>query len=126
MNLFGEYMANAKATKHLQPRYYLLTTCVGFGAVLTGIVAWYRCTEAVASIVGMPYDQPVEGAPQIAVVAGWLLLGLPTFLYLAGVLVGGLTGGILAATGKVSRHEAVWYALLSRYPPSWFKAAGDA
>jgi hypothetical protein len=126
MNPFREYTANAKATKRLQPRYYLLTTAVGFVAVLLGIVAWYRSTESVASFFGMPYDQPVAGAPQIAVVAAWLLLGLPTFLYLAGVVVGGLTGGTLAVAGKLSRHEAVWYALVSRYPPSWFKASGDA
>ena len=120
MNPFREYVANAKATKYLQPGYQILTTAIGFAAVLAGILVWHRCTEVVARLVGIPLDQPLQGALQIAVAASWLFVGLPMVLYLAAALVAGSVGALFAAFGELSANEVVSYALLSRYPRSWF------
>ena len=77
MNPFREYLENAKATKHLRPPYQILTTAIGFIAVLAGIVVWYRCTEVVATVAGTPFDQPIQSTSQVAVAAAWLFVGLP-------------------------------------------------
>ena len=126
MNPFREYIANAKATKYLHPRYQILTTAIGFAAVLAGIVVWYRCTEVVARLAGIPFDQPLQGTLHIAFAAAWLFVGLPMVLYLSAALVAGSVGALLAAFGKLSRQEVVPYAFLSRYPRSWLNAPGDA
>ena len=58
-------------------------------------------------------------------VTPWMLLaffvGFPVGVYLGCALVAGLVGAVLVRLGQLSVSEAIWYALLSRYPSRWMK-----
>lgn len=122
MNPFRELFANASATGRLQPRYYRLTTRVGFIGVAIGLGLLFVCFGFLCLSVGVPITRPSP----FNSTALWLLIaflaGIPIFIYIGCVLVAGLVGLILARRGKISSMEAWRYALLSKYPTSWFES----
>ena len=123
MNPLREFLANAEATKFLRPGYYAFTTCVGLVAVAFGIYAWYVGFGMVADFAGIPLDQPANSSDGAGWMIAWLVLGIPLVFYMAMVLVAGLAAIAMFLLGHMSKHDAIYYALLSRYPSAWFKEA---
>jgi len=121
MKRFRELGANKSATHRLNPRYYLLTTCVGFAGVAVGFGLLFLFFSYLYTAV---FGVPVTTTVPFNSTAGWLLLaflvGIPIFIYIGCVLVAGALGLLLVGLGKCSRSEALYYALLSRYPASWY------
>jgi hypothetical protein len=127
MKLPRELAANKSATYRLQPRYYLLTTCVGFAGVAVGFgLLFVSFSYLYTAVLGVPVTRSVP----FNATAGWLLLafmvGIPVFIYIGCVLVAGLFGLFLVVRGKCSWSEALYYALFSRYPADWYKARDGA
>ncbi len=121
MNPLREMLTNAESAKLLRRGYYVFTTCVGLVAVALGICAWYVGFRMVAGLAGIPLDEPVNNFDGAIWMILWLVLGTPLIFYLAMVLVAGLVGVAMIFLGHMSKHDVVSYALLSRYPSSWFK-----
>jgi hypothetical protein len=121
MNPFREFLANAEATKNLRPRYYAFTTGVGLLGMGLGIWVWYVCFGLIANISEVSLDQHARDSNNAVWMLAWIFLGFPLVLYTAMVAVAGLAVVSMVFSNRLSKQDAVYYALLSRYPPSWFK-----
>jgi len=108
MNLLREFTANAKATYRLKPRYYWLTTCVGFTAVAMAIAG--------VCVVGQVCFR-IGGAVGIAM----LFTSIPAIFYLSAVCVAGIFGASMVCLNRFTSTEAFYYAFFSRYPHRWFR-----
>lgn len=122
MNPLRELAANALAGYRLQAKYYALATCVGLAGVAIGLVFFWLLLNAVIQAFGITLDTQV---PFNSPVTPWMLLaffvGFPVGVYLGCALVAGLAGAVLVRLGQLSVSEAIWFALLSRYPSRWMK-----
>lgn len=122
MNPLRELAANALAGPRLQAKYYALATGVGLAGVAIGLVFFWLLLNAVIQAFGITLDTPV---PFSSPVTPWMLfaffVGFPVGVYLGCALIAGLAGAVLVHLGQLSVSEAVWFALLSRYPSRWMK-----
>ena len=127
MQLPRELVTKKSATYRLQPRYYVLTTCVGFAGVAVGLgLLLVSFSYLYTAVLGVPVTKSVP----FSATTGWLLLasmiGIPVFIYIGCVLVAGLFGLFLVGRGKCSWSEALHYALFSRYPADWYNPKDGA
>jgi hypothetical protein len=108
MNLFREFIANAKATYRLKPFYYWLTTCVGLVAVALALVG--------VCAVGLTWSI-IGGAVGIVL----LFASIPFIFYLSAVFVAGIFASLMFLSSQFTSTEAFYYAFFSRYPHHWFR-----
>jgi len=122
MKILQEIARSSAATRLLQPRFRLLTSAVGACSGLVG-VALVALLAKLAHLRNP--TQMIHGLPGIAALLGFCL-AIAAFLYLGCVIVAGLFGWVLVYQGKLSKKEALEYALYSRYPKHWFAAGAQA
>nr|AAP32752.1 unknown [uncultured bacterium] len=126
MNFFRELVQNASATYQLQPRYYWLTTLVGFAIVAVGLLFLFAAGSALAEALHLPMDTPAKLDPRGKWWMAGLLLAIPVCFYASTLLVAGAFALVMVALGKFSLNDAFYYATRSRYPASWFRSDGKA
>ena len=121
--VFLRFEQSLRDTPNLQPRYYRLTTRIGFVGLFLGmslvVAAMYRSWVAIGlPMRGVRFEEmPVE----VLAWFGVTLLSVPLALYAAMVVVCGSFAAVMLARGRFSRGEALGYALYGSYPPHWLK-----
>ena len=102
----------------LTPEAYRLTTRVGFVGVALGIVL-YILLFALAVRSGMPVHGKFTPATW-GIVAG-MVLAMLVCIYLGCVVAAACLASRFLRQGRMTRREALHYALLSRYPRAWYR-----
>jgi len=121
MNPVRELSRARADARNLEERYYVLTSIIGVVGVLAGTGLMLLAAATLASVLGIDLDAPIRSEPRGHVWLGALLISIPLAIYLGVVAVAGLFSVAMVSLGKLTGSEAVRYALLSRYPRSWFR-----
>ena len=121
MNPLRGLLRNWSAVERLKRGYYWLNACVGLLAVSLAMVLMLFAANRLSALLGIPPDAPVRSHPNGTLWLVAFLVSIPLSAYVGAVLVAGAFAMVMVRLGKFTATEAWQYALLSRYPASWFK-----
>lgn len=121
MKYISEFFRNAALSKLLKPKYYYLSGAVGLIGVFIGITIMVYLGNFLANILSIDIEKPI-GETNLAI---FIVVGMLIFLFFSLVIGCLLSSSAFSTymylTKKINKEEAISYALLSRYPNSWFK-----
>jgi hypothetical protein len=121
VNPFRGLLKNWSEEHRLEPRYYRLTSLVGFLGGMLGLGLLIFTARRASTVIGISWDAPLRSQPNGLLWLIVLLLGIPLAIYAGAVLVAGVVALVMVCLGKFTAREAWQYALMSRYPTYWFK-----
>jgi hypothetical protein len=124
MNIFSRIMRNAQVVNRLKKKYYNITSTVGVLAVAVGLSIMVALPKIIAPLLGIDLDADYNLEGQLLTISIIFLLGITYLilcLYIGLVLTAGLFSLIMFKLEKLSKQEAINYALYSDYPEYWFR-----
>ncbi|MEK9136029.1 MAG: hypothetical protein AAB393_02805 [Bacteroidota bacterium] len=119
MNPMREIIRNASITRSLTRRYSWTTVCVGLLGVAVGIAFMLLIAKGLSTVLDVSESASLKSQPNGTFWLVSFLACIPISIYLGCATIAGIFATVMVWLGKLSPSEALYYALLSRYPASW-------